>query len=73
MKVLISSLGRANIYELHWALPYHALNSEFANFETPYIILYKSIFWMEFEEYLYSNLGPLLFIPFFNGCQLFQL
>jgi hypothetical protein len=25
-------------FELHWVLPYHALNSEFANFETPCII-----------------------------------
>jgi hypothetical protein len=26
-----------SIYGLHWVLPYHALNSEFANFETPCI------------------------------------
>jgi hypothetical protein len=25
-------------FELHWALPYHALNSKFANFETPCIM-----------------------------------
>jgi hypothetical protein len=24
-----------SIYELHWVLPYHALNSKFDNFETP--------------------------------------
>jgi hypothetical protein len=41
IKVLISFSGRANfflsIYGLQWTLPYHALNSEFANFETPCI------------------------------------
>jgi hypothetical protein len=35
LKCLISSSG--SIYELHWVLPYHTLNSEFANFETPCI------------------------------------
>jgi hypothetical protein len=42
IKVLIFSSGTANfiylsIYGLHWVLPYHTLNSEFANFGTPCI------------------------------------
>jgi hypothetical protein len=42
IKVLISSSGRAIFFfsiffELPWVLPYHAPNSEFANFETPCI------------------------------------
>jgi hypothetical protein len=30
-------------FELHWVLPYDALNSEFANFETPCILKCKKI------------------------------
>jgi hypothetical protein len=45
IKVLISSSGRANFFfkvffELHWVLPYHALNSEFAIFEAPCIVIF---------------------------------
>jgi hypothetical protein len=30
-------------FELHWVHPYHALNSKFANFETPVYNLFLSI------------------------------
>jgi hypothetical protein len=43
IKVLISSSGRAIFFfqvflELYWVPPYHALNSEFVNFETLCIV-----------------------------------
>jgi hypothetical protein len=48
IKMLISASGRAifflSIYDLHRVLPYHALNSEFANFETPCIFPHTCIF-----------------------------
>jgi hypothetical protein len=43
IKVLISSSGRASIYKLHCILPYHALNSEFVNFETPVFFIFTFI------------------------------
>jgi hypothetical protein len=33
-----------SIYKLHWVLPYHALNSDFDNFETPRIIGIRDFF-----------------------------
>jgi hypothetical protein len=33
-------------FDLHWVLPYHALNSELANFETPCIIKSRSEFFV---------------------------
>jgi hypothetical protein len=48
IKVLIFFSRRAKFFfkvffELHWVLPYHGLNSEFENFETPCISILNFI------------------------------
>jgi hypothetical protein len=63
IKVLISSSGFSDFFfqvffELHWVLPYHALNSEFANFETPCMSVLSQI--------TYGNMA-LIVLSYFHG------